>query len=110
MTNEEIITRTAIQLGILTESEAEQIIMSGREIPLHTYSAWKARGYQVKKGEKAVCKVSLWKKSKAKKITTKGPDPKTGEDAEQEGNKDGHFFQTTAALFLISQCEQIQTA
>ena len=108
MTNEEIITRTAIQLGILSESEAEQIIMSGKEIPLHTYSAWKVRGYQVKKGEKAVCKVSLWKKSKAKKAK-KGLEQPT-EDAEQEPIKDGHFFQTTAALFLISQCEQIQTA
>lgn len=108
MTNQEIITRTAIQLGILTESEAEQIIMSGREIPLHTYAAWKSRGYQVKKGEKAVCKVSLWKKSKGKKAKKDVEQPT--EDSEQQPIKDGHFFQTNAALFLISQCEKVQTA
>ena len=31
---------------------------------LHTFARWKAKGYMVRKGEKAVAKVGLWKPNK----------------------------------------------
>lgn len=38
------------------------------EIPCHTYIGWRERGYQVKRGEKAVITTMLWKPVKAKQI------------------------------------------
>lgn len=50
MTNLTIITSAAIQAGIFTEAEADAIIKSGHELPLHTFAEWKRLGYSVKKG------------------------------------------------------------
>lgn len=62
MKNEEIIARTAVQVGLLTEEEVKRLMDAGKEIPLHTLQAWKYRGdYQVKDGEQPV-EVKLWKK------------------------------------------------
>lgn len=52
MTNTEIITRSAVMAGLYTKEEAEAILKTGACLPLHTYSAWKAAGYQVKRGRK----------------------------------------------------------
>lgn len=112
MTNTEIITRSAVLAGIYTKEEAEAIIKSGHVLPLHTYSAWKEAGYQVKRGEKAVLAVMLWKFREGKK---------TGETAEVPGmlNADGSpatvekqeaskQFKTMAYLFSDKQVEKIK--
>lgn len=112
MTNTEIITRSAVLAGLYTKEEAEAILKTGACLPLHTYSAWKAAGYQVKRGEKAVLTVCLWKYR---------PGKKTGEVAEVPGllNADGtpamvekqeadRQIRTTAYLFSDKQVEKIQ--
>lgn len=111
MTNTEIITRSAVLAGLYTKEEAEAILKTGACLPLHTYSAWKAAGYQVKRGEKAVLTVCLWKYR---------PGKKTGEVSEVPGllNADGtpamvekqeadRQIRTTAYLFSDKQVEKI---
>ena len=112
MTNTEIITRSAVLAGLYTKEEAEAILKSCRVLPLHTYSAWKQAGFQVKRGEKAVLTVCLWKFRAGRK---------TGEVAEVPGmlNADGSpatvekqeadkQFRTTAYLFSDKQVEKIK--
>lgn len=72
MTNLAIITAAAIQAGIFTEDEAESIIQSGHELPLHTFAEWKRLGYSVKKGEKARMRCDIWRKSNKKQQTEDG--------------------------------------
>ena len=82
MTNAEIIFRASVDLvreGLLTVDE------DGIE-PIHTFEVWRSMGYTVMKGEKALCKLSIWKQGKRK--------PK---DDETEGKsffflKESHFF------------------
>ena len=33
----------------------------GITMPLHTYAKWKSMGYQVKKGEKSMHRITIWK-------------------------------------------------
>ena len=106
MTNQEIICREAVAHGIITKAAAEAAILTGAEIPLHTYSAWKSRGYQVRKGEKATIKTSLWKRSKGKK--SKDIDD-TDQTTEESAEASGHFFLATAFLFTAAQVEEVTT-
>ena len=67
--------------------------------PIHTYQAWKALGYQVRKGEKAIAKFTIWKytEKKAKEIAVK------------EGDTiNSKMFMKTAAFFKMSQVEKIK--
>ncbi len=104
MTNEQIISSAAQQLA-----EAGAIKYTGRvfklrdadglEIELketeaiHTYNAWKALGFQVQRGQKAVAKFTIWKHA------TK-TDKETGEE-------ESKMFMKTAAFFSASQVEPI---
>lgn len=109
MTNQEIICREAVAHGLITKAAAEAAILTGAEIPLHTYAAWKSRGYQVRKGEKATIKTSLWKRSKGKKSKeTDHADQNTAEAAENTKTS-GHFFLATAFLFTAAQVEEVTT-
>lgn len=106
MTNHEIICREAVAHGLITQATAEAAILTGADIPLHTYSAWKSRGYQVRKGEKATIKTSLWKRSKVRAKKPEAAEP------EQEGKPEnpeasGHFFLATAFLFTAAQVDEI---
>lgn len=65
------------------------------EAPLYTYAAWKAHGYQVKKGEKCKHRVQMWKH-----IT------KTTEQDGQEKTT-GRCFHKTMNLFTREQVERI---
>lgn len=98
MTNDEIIFTAAVGLGLLTEEEVEEIFEEGGyELPLHTYAGWKDRGYQVKKGEKAVAKVLLWKPRPKRK--------KMGEEVAEEDKM--KFLMVNSALFSKAQIEKI---
>lgn len=81
MTNAEIIHNTKLLNGIVEEC--------------HTFQEWKALGYQVKRGCKALFKASVWKPRKRK--TTKDDD---AEDEMYNG-----FFLTSASFFGKSQVE-----
>jgi len=99
MTNNEIICSAAVEQGIYTEEQVNAILASGHMIPLHTFQEWKARGYSVKKGEKAMLHVDLWK------YTTR-PAKALREAAEAAGEElpdDPHYYKKLSHLFHVSQ-------
>ena len=99
MTNNEIIYSAAIDAGIYTQEQADAILASGHFLPLHTFQEWKARGYSVKKGEKAVLHVDLWK-------FTNKPPKAAREQAAADGREledDPHYYKKLSHLFHVSQ-------
>lgn len=82
MTNETIILNESFKLmadGILKGS-GEFVEINGKQVELpeeiHTFNGWKARGFMVKKGEKAKASFVIWKCAK-----------KTKEAEDEDGNK-----------------------
>ena len=63
---------------------------------IHTFAAWKAAGYAVKKGAKAIAKFPVWKYS------TKTVENEDGEEEEQS-----RMFMKTAAFFSREQVERM---
>lgn len=72
MTNANIILNESIALmekGILSGTDLKMIVEDAegnkKEISLpeeiHTFASWKAKGFAVKKGEKAIAKFPIWK-------------------------------------------------
>lgn len=76
MTNAEIIATECSLLGITEE--------------VHTFQRWKAMGFMVKKGEKAVFKTTIWKAV-----------PKKDEENEVK------MFMRNAAFFKASQVQPL---
>lgn len=76
MTNAEIIATECSLLGITEE--------------VHTFQRWKAKGFMVKKGEKAVFKTTIWKAV-----------PKKDEENEVK------MFMKSAAFFTASQVQPL---
>ena len=93
MTNEQIIADVAITSGIYTAEEVEEMVESGREIPLHTIKGWDARGRKIKVGEHGI-ETKLWKK-KSKK---------DGQENDSEVT-DKDFYLAKAFLFTKDQVE-----
>ena len=80
--------------------------INGEEVELrepeqiHTYARWKAMGYQVRRGEKAVAKFRVWKYASAKK--------KIADDGEEAARADrGKMFMKQAAFFSASQVDPV---
>lgn len=96
MTNTEIITKDAIAKGLYTEEEAIEILKKRGALPLHTFAAWKAMGYSVKKGEHAKLTTYLWK------YTTK--------ENKETGENENKIFKTKAHLFTPEQVQAIKMA
>lgn len=47
---------------VMQEKMADGSVIECKEVePIHTFAAWKALGYQVKKGEHATAKFTIWK-------------------------------------------------
>lgn len=72
MTNAQIIFNEAVELmkngkigktgrQFEVEDEKGNKIMLDEPEPIHTFQAWKAKGFCVKKGEKAVAQFYIWK-------------------------------------------------
>lgn len=72
MTNEMIIYNKSVELmesgkigktgrQFETEDENGNKIMLDEPEAIHTFQAWKAKGFSVKKGEKAVAQFYIWK-------------------------------------------------
>ena len=94
MNNKKIIAQIAINQGIYSEEELEDMLSNGQEIPLHTYKGWKDRGMTVRKGERGLeCK--LWKKKTAKR-----------NDKNKETSEDEEFYLTKSYLFTKEQVEK----
>ena len=68
---------------------------------LHTYDAWKKAGLQVKRGEKAIMTLNLWRYTeKANKAQRQA-----AADAGEEEKPDPHFYKKLCALFFRTQVE-----
>lgn len=90
VTNAEIIAREEENLF------EEGIIEVDEEI--HTFARWKAKGYKVKKGEKAVATFEVWKPCKVKVKDEKG---------EETGEIKKKLFMVKSAFFSTRQVEKI---
>lgn len=85
MANAEIIYRTTVDLiknGTISDGEV-----------IHTFQHWKSLGYVVRKGEKAVVKLPIWKQG-------------TKKSEEGERAKSVMFIKTSA-FFASSQVEAV---
>lgn len=101
MTNTEIIINEAVENGLYTMEQIENILASGHMIPLHTFQAWKSAGYIVKKGEHARITTRLWR------FTNKSR--KNNEvDENTDGTNNEHYYLAKAFLFTSDQVERIK--
>lgn len=102
MTNEQIIFSAAQQLAeagaikytgrvYKARDAAGQVIELKETEEINTYNAWRALGFQVQKGQKAVARLTIWKHA-----------TKTDEETGEEESK---MFMKTAAFFAASQVE-----
>ena len=69
-------------------------------VEIHTYAHWKALGYQVKRGEKAVASFTIWKSGKGKSE----PNP----EAPEENLEKTHMFMKLSSFFTPDQVEAIK--
>ena len=98
MNNEQLIEQAAA--SIWGEEAVQDMIMSGRGIPLHTVQGWKSRGnYYVKKGEHGLA-VRLWRRKKGKGA------PSCND--EEDGVTTGGFYLTKAYLFREDQMIKVE--
>lgn len=81
-----------------TDGHTEQVEVPE---PIHTYQVWKALGYQVRKGEKAIAKFMIWKytEKKAKEGNT---------EAEEGDTVKNNMFMKMSAFFKASQCDRME--
>lgn len=88
MTNTQIIYENSVILAM------SGTIKPGEEI--HTFQRWKAMGYSVRKGEKAVAKFPIWKMG-------------TKKNDEGETEETGRMFMKMSAFFSASQVEPLRS-
>ena len=109
MTNAQIISAaqdSLLRAGVIrsTGKMLKAIDGAGNEItvpeaePIHTYQTWKELGFQVQKGQKAICKLHIWKHTTRKARTEDG----------SEGEEISHMFMTSAAFFALHQVQPIK--
>lgn len=65
---------------------------------IHTYQRWKAMGYQVQKGEKAIAQFCIWKYTAAK----------LKDESEEQAQENGHCFMKLSSFFKMSQVQKIE--
>lgn len=97
MTNLQIIASEVIARELLTEEQVAEMLEKFGMLPYMTYQEWKYKGYQVKKGSKAVIKTKLWKRVKNRK-------------KDENDEEESKFIMVTASLFDSSQVEKIAQA
>lgn len=107
MTNAMIVLEQALALAeagkIGYTGEVMTVEINGEEVELrepeqiHTYARWKAMGYQVRRGEKAVAKFKVWKYAAAKKKDDDGEET-------TKANR-GKMFLKQAAFFSAAQVD-----
>lgn len=70
--------------------------------PIHTYQVWKALGYQVRKGEKAITKFMIWKYAEKKAKENHDANIKEGDVIQS------NMFMKMSAFFKASQCDRME--
>ena len=111
MTNAQIIQIESFKLmeaGILEGSGVYGQTLDGKivELPeeIHTYQSWKALGYQVQRGQKAIAQFPIWKYiggQKNQKVD------EVREDADVSEHK-AYCRMVTSSFFKSSQVEKIK--
>lgn len=109
MNNEQLIINVAVQHGLYTMEEVEEIIAKKGELPLHSMLGWKKRSpggyeYKVKKGEHGL-ETRLWKKRKLKK--NEKDDSDQDDDAQKKVGK-SYFYLAKTYLFTLEQVELVK--
>ena len=84
----------------IEDAEGNKRVMMEPE-PIHTYAHWKKLGYQVKRGEKNIAEIMIWKAGKGKSRQESDEEQLDGE------NPEVRMFRKTAFFFKMSQCEKI---
>ena len=108
MTNAEIISNAQFALmdagkigstgrTLEVRDEAGNIFTMPEPEPIHTFNYWKEIGYSVRKGEKAVTKLCIWKYTSKRK---------TDEDGNEQ-EPESRMFMKTSAFFALSQVQPI---
>jgi len=82
---------------VLALNAAGEEVLVDEPEAIHTFLHWKELGYCVRKGEKAVTKIVIWKH-------TQKFDKETGEPGEEK------MFPKTAAFFARHQVDRIEVA
>lgn len=112
MTNEMIIfieSQKLAEAGKInyTGRTFKAVNMAGEEVEfketeaIHTFQTWKAQGFSVKKGSKAVASFPIWKHT-SKKATV------TAEDGTEQEVDKSRMFMKVAAFFSASQVEEMK--
>ena len=96
MNNSQIIMNEAIESGYCTLEEIEQLLAEGKDIPFHTFSAWKKQGLVPKEGSHG-WETRLWRRKKL------SPSAKADTEIKNQG-----FYLQKSFLFHISQCEELK--
>lgn len=107
MTNEQIIFNEAVELmkngkigktgrQFEVEDENGNKTMLDEPETIHTFQAWKSRGFSVKKGEKAVAQFYIWK------CVSKQIQDSDGMTEEQK-----RMFMKKASFFSASQVQEM---
>ena len=68
--NTTIIMEAGFASGVYGFEELKNYITAGIIPNFHTFAAWKAKGYKVKKGQKAAFKADIWKYTEKKGTMT----------------------------------------
>lgn len=116
MTNSQIVLIESVKLmeaGVIgtTGRIINVVDATGNEIQIaepeaiHTFATWKAMGYKVKKGSKAVAQFGIWKYRPGKK-EVEMTNVETGETEKQEVDN-SKMFMKNASWFSASQVEKI---
>lgn len=107
MTNEQIIFNNSVELmkngkigktgrQLEVEDENGNKIMLDEPEAIHTFQAWKAQGFCVKKGEKAVAQFYIWKCVSKKVENSEG----MTEDQKKMFMKKASFFSASQVMAL----------
>lgn len=92
MTNEQIIFSAQIELLNAGKISADE---NGVPEEIHTFQRWKAEGFHVRKGSKAVAELHIWKLAAKKKSDNATDDA--------DDNDEPKFFLKKAFFFSASQ-------
>ncbi len=109
MTNAEIIAMNSAILFEAGKISGKSTMIGEVEVmeyeSIHTFAKWKALGYKVKKGEKAIARFSIWKyaqKTVQKQMKKKGSEEVTMEEVTEES-----CFMKESCFFAFRQVEKI---
>lgn len=97
MNNSQIIMQEAVASGYCTQEEIKKLVSEEKDIPFHTFSAWKKKGLVPKEGTHG-WETKLWRRKEVKH---------TGKADEETDIKNQGFYLQKAFLFHISQCEPL---